>query len=456
MGKSGRAIPALAIAVALALVAAAPTVAAPSPASAPTSGARASRAWHIHTIVPASQFVEGSQLSVTQSGNAVLAWVQGRPAPVCSQRCPVAAWPGYRVMFAQGTAAGGFGHSHVLSSRGDGGVYAAQLSSGLSYVAWNQSDSPGWRIAAIHHGHVSQPTRLPANAQLQGLYTGHSSQAVAVWVTPGNPKWHVHYAFLGPRANLRRQGDIAKLDAKNFTYPQIAVNDQGDLAAVWTEGPKFTSAELAWCDARGHCVSPRHLNIPDATPYVSVAVTDRGTVAALINARPTSIWTAIAQVGRSRVRIHRLGTGAAPMIVSEGRAGAAAMFSPTHRTLARTFLNPATGRFTRPSAVQDHRANALPELAANLNGQFVSSWFHAHRGSFELRASTGRGITPTPHSRRVVAPANRHPGVVPSTWTGNLSAGAVGLSGRGNAVVSWESMSSTGPHGLYVALHHLG
>jgi hypothetical protein len=358
-------------------------------------------------------------------------------------------------MFAPGTAAGGFGHPRQLSSKGRGGVYAAQLSSGVSYVAWNQVGSPSWRIAAIDHGHVSKPTVLPANAVLQGLFTGHSRQAVAVWITPGNHLSAVHYAFLGPRANLRRQGDIARVASRNFTYPQIAVNDSGDLAAVWTEGPKLTAAELAWCDARGHCVSPKYLNIQSATPYLSIALTDQGTVAALVNARPSSIWTAVAHVGRSSVRVSRLAAGGAPMAVSEGQAGVAAMFSPSYRRLARTFLNPATGRFTTPERVRDSRANAPPQIAANLSGQFVASWFHAHGGSYELRASTGNGINATPHSLREVAPAREHPGQPQSSWTGELNTGVIGISGRGYAVVIWERLMSSGPHGLYVGLHHV-
>jgi hypothetical protein len=131
------------------------------------------------------------------------------------------------------------------------------------------------------------------------------------------------------------------------------------------------------------------------------------------------------------------------------------MFSPAHKRLARTFFDPATGRFTKPVRVRDSRANAPAQLAANLGGQFVSAWFHARRGSFELRASTGRGTRSTPHSLREVAPARQHPAQVASTWTGELNIGAIGLSGQGNAVVIWERTTSTGPHGLYVGLHHL-
>jgi hypothetical protein len=131
------------------------------------------------------------------------------------------------------------------------------------------------------------------------------------------------------------------------------------------------------------------------------------------------------------------------------------MFSPTRRTLARTFLDPSSGRFTKPVRVMDQHANATPQLAANLNGQFVASWFHAHRGSYELRANTGAGLAATPHSLREVAPARQHPGQVASTWTGELNQGAIGISGLGYAVVTWERISTAGPHGLFIGLHKL-
>jgi hypothetical protein len=54
-----------------------------------------------------------------------------------------------------------------------------------------------------------------------------------------------------------------------------------------------------------------------------------------------------------------------------------------------------------------------------------------------------------------VAPAREHPGQPQSSWTGELNTGVIGISGRGYAVVIWERLMSSGPHGLYVGLHHV-
>jgi hypothetical protein len=360
-------------------------------------------------------------------------------------------------MFAQGTAGGGLGRRRELSAHGLGGVYAAQTSSGVSYVAWNEVGR-GWRIAAMAHGHTSRPTVLPARAKLQGLFNGHSRQVAAVWITPGHPRASVHYAFLDRHARLARQGNIARIAARSFTYPQIALNDQGDLAAVWTQGLGFRgaggrTAELAWCDARGRCVRPRQLAVPGATPYLSVAVTDRGAVVALVGAHP-HLWAAVAHIGRPGVRVSRLAVGAAPMAVSEGSAGVAAMFSPRKNRLAWTFFDPARGRFTKPRAVPDSDANGPPQMAASLAGNVLASWFHpTHRNGRppELRVAIGKGTAAG--KRRVVARAGQGPTQTASIWSAEQNIRTAGLSGKGSAMVIWERGTPQGPHGLYYAIH---
>jgi hypothetical protein len=363
-------------------------------------------------------------------------------------------------MEAQGTAGGGFGRPHELSPHGLGGVYTAQVSSGISYVAWNETDRRGWRIAAISHGHISRPTVLPADAKLQGLFSGHSRQVAAVWITPGYRRWAVHYAFLDRHARIARQGNIARIAARSFTYPQISLNDEGDLAAIWTEGSRFrtgaNAAELAWCDARGRCVAPKQLAIPGATPYLTVAVTDRGTVVGLVGAHPR-VWTVFAHVGRPGVRVSSLAVGGAPIAVSQGSAGAAAMFSPSKNRLAWTFFDPARGRFTKPRAVLDSSANAVPQLAANLSGEVIASWFHTtgqNGRHAELRAVTGSGTSSG--RRRVVVSAGQAPGQTTSMWSAEQNARVVGISGKGNAVITWIRATPQGPRGLFYDTHSPG
>ena len=425
-----------------------------------SSAARAGRGrWHTHRLVPAGKYVGGVQLAVSETGAAFLAWVQGTPPRICVHA--PCGHRGFRVMFAQGTAGGGFGRSRELSADGLGGIYAAQLSAGISYVAWNEVARTRWRIVAIQHGHVSKPTVLPAGAKLQGLFTGHSRQVAAVWVSPGKPRWTVHYAFLDRHARLARQGNIAQIGAPSFTYPQIALNDQGDLAAIWAQGSRqhhgrggaFPDVKLAWCDARGHCVASRRLAVPNPTPYLTVAVTDRGTVVALVGAHPR-VWSAVAHVGRPGVRVSKLAVGASPMAVSQGVAGVAAMFSPRRGRLAWTFYDPAKGRFTRPRAVRDSSANGSPQLAASLAGQVLASWFHATRRSSELRAVVGNGTKRS--RRRVVASAGQRPAQTYSVWSAERNIGASGISGRGNAIVTWELGTQNGPHGLYYAIRLRG
>ena len=428
------------------------------------SGARSGRRpWHAHVLAPASTYVGGSQLAVSETGAAVVAWVQGPPSNACGQvSCGGRGhpWPGFKVMDAQGTAGGGFGRARELSPHGLGGVYSAQLSSGISYVAWNETGRRGWRIAAVSHGHVSKPTVLPADAKLQGLFTGHSRKVAAVWINPGYPRWSVHYAFLDRHARITRQGNIARIAAQSFTFPQISLNDQGDLAAMWTQGSRFRAgehrAELAWCNARGRCVAPRRLAMPGATPYLTVAVTDRGTVVGLVGAHPR-VWTVVAHVGRPGVRVSALAVGGAPIAVSQGRGGVAAMFSPRQSRLAWTFFDPSRSRFTKPRAVPDPRANAVPQLAANLAGEVVASWFHTTRRNgrpAELRAVIGSGTSPG--RRKVVVSAGQGPAQSTSMWSAEQNVHVVGISGNGNAVITWTRATPQGPRGLFYGLDPRG
>lgn len=453
VGAHLRAGPALGAAIVLALALSSPSSASSTSRGSPAARARPS--WHTQPVVSSDHYVGGDQLSVAESGAAVLAWVQGTPPRTCSQGpCggPGRPWPGFKVMFAQGTAAHGFGSAHELAAHGYGGVYAAQLSSGVAYVAWNEFTRPGWRIVAVRHGHVSKPTVLPASAQLQGLFAGRTRQAAAVWVSPGKPRWSIHYAFLGPHGGLGRQGDIARISVPSFTYPQISINDLGDLAAVWAEGPKVGTAVMAWCDAHGHCMGPRVLSVPNATPYSSVAVTDTGTVAGMFGT-PTGLWTAVGHIGRTGLRLSKLARGTAPIAVAEGRAGVAAIFQSSPLRLARTFLKPGSGRFTRPVKIEDSHATAPPQLAANLKGDFVSAWFHVRGRSYQLRVSTGAGASPHGGSRRVVAGPSRHPGWAGSIWSAETNIGTVGIAGNRDALVVWQHFTSKGPHGLFVGVH---
>jgi hypothetical protein len=346
-------------------------------------------------------------------------------------------------MAAQGTAAAGSGRPIELSRHGYGHVFAAQVSSGTSYVAWDPLKGAGWRIAAINRGRLSSPTVLPANAQLQGLFAGRRREAAAVWSTPGNPAWSIHYAFLGPHGRLLRQGNLALIrHGTFFTYPSIALNDRGELAAVWARASESNStAFLALCDVRTRCSQARRITVPGATPNVTVALADSGTAAVLIGAR-SGLWAALAQVDRSGVRITRVASrGSDPVAVPEGRDGVAVSFNPSPDRVAWAFLDPSTGRFTKPSSRPAPAGASAPQVAASLSRRFVLSWA-SPRG---LRMAAGFGARA---GRPGPVPASQGAGQPNFNPYDGADDGFIGIDGRGDTVLTWEH----GTHGLVEAV----
>jgi hypothetical protein len=412
--------------------------------------------WRVQTLVRRSQFVSDTQVAVSESGAAVLGWIQGRPPAVCSEgpcRQPGGPFRGFEVMASQGTAVGGFGRPIKLSANGDGQVFAAQVSSGISYVAWDPYTGQGWRIVAIDQGRPSRPIVLPADAQLQGLFTGPEREAAAVWATPGHP-WKLRYAFLDSRAQLGRQGILAAMKGPELLYPSIALNDRGDLAAVWMAGPKeFTKpAFMAMCDARGRCTHPRGLPLPPAFLSVSVALTDQGAAFALEGSH-SGLWAAIAHVDQARVRAVRVAsTGSWPLAVSDGTAGVAATFMPSDSAIAQTIFDPTTGRFTKPTIRSTAADGPFPQVAASLTGRSVFTWLT----SCCLRVASGSG---TRTGRATDVPASTRADLTEgfnSQVQDGPSDQNIGIDGRGNAVFTWEKPGGNYNRGLYAAVHRTG
>lgn len=403
-------------------------------------GASAAARWRVRTVVGANRHVGYAQLAVSENGAAALAWLAGKGPQVClgGSSCPKPPpWHGFSVMLARRTAANGLGRPIRLSAHAGWPVFVAQLSSGVTYVAWNGYRGGRWRIVAIDHGHRSAPSLLPVHAQLQGLYTGRSRQAAAVWVTVASPAFLIHYAFLGPHGRLHRQGHISMV-SRQATYPGLAVNDSGDLAATWGRGPRWTIPMLALCDARNHCVT-RQL-AARTSQYVSptVSLADDGTAVDLFGLH--SLWGAVARVDRPGVSVVKIADGGRPVVTSDGNGGAASMFNPTPVTLAWTFLAPGHTAFTEPLRVPDPDASNSPVVSANLAGQFVAAWSD---GDGQLRASVGAGTRPG----RPVALVS--PGFVTPAATTQLA----GIDGRGNALVAWEGFGDQGWMGLFLASH---
>jgi hypothetical protein len=351
-------------------------------------------------------------------------------------------------MVAQGRVTGGFGKPVELTSHGDGGVYASQLSSGLTYVAWDEppASHPRWKIAVISHGHVSQPVVLPRKVYLQGLVTGRLRQVAAVWDTYSR----THYAFLGPTGRLQRRGSVPVV-SDSSAPPQMAVNDRGDLAAVGTEGADQTPM-LVMCRGTGRCARP--LRLPSRpVETTALALADSGTATVLGGGHRGSLWGVVAHVGQHVLRVSRVASvGQFPVARATGKAGAVAIFQPTGDTLDWTFLNPTTETFTKPRPIPDPKVNTypLPVLAANLKGEFAAAWSHFTRyqnGSYEVRASTGSGTTP---GRPVTISSSSENPAQPSVMTG--------IDGHGNAIVTWCLFggplgSGQGDHGLLEATH---
>ena len=272
-----------------------------------------------------------------------------------------------------------------------------------------------------------------------------------MWATPGSP-WNIHYAFLDSHGHLGGQGTLAPLKGPEFAYPSIALNDRGDLAAVWMAGPKeFTKpAFMAVCDARGRCAPPQGLPLPPATTSVSVALTDRGAAFALEGSH-SGLWAAIAHVDRAKVRAVRVAsTGGWPLAVPDGMAGMAATFMPSDSTAAQAIFDPTTDRFSRPTIRSTLANEGYPEqVAASLSGRSIFSWLT----SCCLRAVTGLG-TRTGRATNVPASkgANLAEGLNSQVQDGP-SDQDIGIDGQGNAVFTWEGFGGDHTRGLYAAIH---
>lgn len=406
--------------------------------------------WRVRTLVPAGEDVDRSELAVSESGDAVVGWLQGPPPQVCEGYggpCPGAMhWHGQKVMVTQGTVAAGFGEPAELTAYGAGGVYVAQSSSGVAYVAWDQlpDSHPRWRIAAVSNGHVSRPVLLPRGVYLRGLVSGRAREVAAVWDTYDT----THYAFLGASGRLRRQGSVPVVSDPDVP-PELRVNDHGELAAVGTHGRDQTSL-LVMCGSRGRCSAPLRLpRRPAGTTALSL--TDSGTATVLGGGHHGSLWGLVAHVNHASRRESKISAvGEFPVATATGK-GAVAIVQPTGDTLAWTFLKTGSEAFTKPRPIPDPKVDTapVPVLAANLKGEFVAAWGHfLHYHSYgnqpndQLRASLGSGTTP---GRLVmIAPASDHP-----SWASLQT----GIDGRGNALITWSRFASQGDQGLYEAIH---
>src|SRR4051794_36552403 len=83
--------------------------------------------WRTRVLVPVSRSVGTSALAVSESGDAAVAWVQGKPPPVCFGCTAFDARAGLRIMVRRGTVVGGFGKPRELAADSGGGVFVAEL-----------------------------------------------------------------------------------------------------------------------------------------------------------------------------------------------------------------------------------------------------------------------------------------------------------------------------------------
>ncbi len=346
-------------------------------------------------------------------------------------------------MVARGTVAGGFGNPLQLTAHGDGLVYVAQLSSGATYVAWDQLPDALWKIAVIRKDHLSRPVALPHIGFLQRLVSDHGTKVAAVWGSYRS----THYAFLGPNGQLRHRGSVAVQLPLGSNGPlPVAVNERGDFAAVGTHGHSQTPM-LVLCPGMARCDQP--IRLPSRGEYQTntVALSDSGSATALgANNQHGRLWGVVAHVGHARHHVRMISrAGEFPVAAAQGRSGAVALFS-TRATAAWLFVKPRSDTFTTPRPIRDPNVETFPTLAANLNGDFLAAWGHNtnYRGqpSAEVRASIGAGTTPG--QTVTIAPASS------GTDTSNLQ---TGIDDNGDAIITWSQFYSDGPQGLFVATH---
>jgi hypothetical protein len=359
---------------------------------------------------------------------------------------------------------GGFSKPHELSASGFGGLYVAELSSGMTYVAWDEergSTSPlRWKLAVLRDGRLMRTEVLPTG--LEGLVSDGSRKVAAVWGTYSA----THFAFLRPSGQLQRRLSIQGVDLDtNATVPGVAVNDRGDLALVGIRirGHNEAGRMLVLCPSAGGCERPIRLPVRSAyNQTTAVALNASGTATAFdggLGESHASLWGVTAHVGRTKDRVRRITRdGQWPVAATEGRTGAVALFEPIVKsrsdTIALTFFKTKTDTFTKPQPVPDPHVETspVPVIAANTKGEFVAAWGHfLHFASYgdqpndDVRATIGTGTTPGPPV--TIAPVTDFP------WWASLQ---TGIDGHGDAIVTWSRFGGHGNHGLFEAIHAHG
>jgi hypothetical protein len=377
------------------------------------------------------------------------------------------------VVVDRGTTTGRFGPPVVLARHAnpDPGLSLAVSGSGVTYAAWNPlppgaAPSPSglpsgpWMIAvAPRNGDFSKPRNLlPAGGELLDLASGPAGQVLAVWEKVDRSRLHgsLDSALLGSNGQRGRTVQISKLQIDD-SQPEIAVNDEGAIAAAWTRGETNGGApglprvpdrlRFVLCTPAGQCTLRPSVEVfreDRWAPFVTVDLTDDGTVCLLIHTGNGGALTAIVSRGgrafsHAQTIAPEAGFQTATVV---GRNGVLTVFpgpvvdNELSGWLRWSLLAPNSTRFGKSHVIKNATGNFPPQLAANLAGRFVIT-FGAKRGDDRLAATgSDRGLS-------------HHYLTVSKAW-----ALVPGIDGTGNAIVVWNTISDHVQRGVFAAFQH--
>lgn len=422
-------------------------------------------------LVSGAQYTFGPQLAVSETGEAIVGWYGGPPPKVfmgstLASNGKAPNWTGSKVMVDVGTVAGGFRSPLLLSRHGtDGGgqLQVAVSGSGIAYAAWAELPGYRWMIAAISRGHPPVTrTLLPSGAQLLAFTAAPGGPVVVVWDATSHGHMAMQYGLLGANGRLGRVETVTPVQS-NDTYADVAVNDHGQLAAVWVQGDQGPGGTpqvmVVVCRSVGSCDQPKALALGHSHPEwesVAVAISNGGTVAVVAAGHsftttgsevPLGLWGAVGGLGGEFGSSSLVAsTGDLPVVTADGPAGAFTVFnvgSPPVRTLAWSMIAGGGSSFTHSTLIPDPNTLYPAVLAANLRGQVVVAWTDSNNASqLSVRAVIGsRSRIGRPHL------------VVPVQDQVEAQSFAVGIAGNGDALLVWNENRGPDRHGLFVSTY---
>jgi hypothetical protein len=329
------------------------------------------------------------------------------------------------VWVARDATLGGYNPT-VVSSAIDG--------RGRALVLWQQAPGRRLMLSVAPAGRRLQgPVAIPksAGASMWNLVASRHGPVVVEWVNDGR----MLAGRVGKGGVLTGVRTIASGVIGNQV---LAIDDHGDLAALW--GPSVLG-QLTWlttCPVVGGCSTQR---APVQPQFGGVALLPDGTALVAGSQSPSGDGIAVSQCLPSErcSAPHVLArTGQFPDFVVDDRGRATLAWQDDQSSdgfLSSAVLPPGAARFSAVTKVRARVGGLLASIAANAEGDVLAGWQPAVRPSVPPPPMEASFAPPSGRLRTFTRVSAGHP----SQPVAATSDPAVGLGPTGDAILVWSS-----------------